>query len=294
MKNLRAALEASGFSCDERTLLFRLKKGIGKTFERNKENLQKARTSFWKIDDSKLHTGKNQTVVLVLDSDDDTSQVQVYAGVYKAKRQGVEGKTLFTEQPFKWIVDAPSAGITAYVGKSPNSGVIYPFTATSKAKQSSSFQKIKQIVKPTRELTVKDDSDIQSLQLAQTRTMRQRHNDMTNRLIALWPKIEVGVNKNALYDALIKDFNGKGDDLMVEVKSESEIAHIRMAIGQLYSYWNAAFDELNPNLAILLPSRPDMGTLKLLKWLKIGILWFADDQLQTLDSRLKRVANLVK
>lgn len=294
MKNLRAALEASGFTCDERTLLFRLTKEDRKTFERNKKALQKARTNFWNIDDSKLHSGKSQTVVLVLDSEDDTSQVNVYAGVYKAKRQGEKGKTLITQEPFKWIDDAPATGITGYVGKAPNSGVIYPFLATSKAKKSSSLQKTKQLIKPARELTEKDVFDIQSLQRAQTRTMRQRHNDMTNQLIALWPKIEVGVNKNALYDALLKDFNGKGDDLMVEVKSETEIANIRMAIGQLYSYWHAAFDELNPNLAILLPSRPDTGTLKLLKWLKIGILWFADDQLQTVDPRLKRVATLVR
>jgi len=39
-----------------------------------------------------------------------------------------------------------------------------------------------------------------------------------------------------VFDVLVNDFDPKGADLLVEVKSSVEMAHVRMAVGQLFDY----------------------------------------------------------
>ena len=90
-----------------------------------------------------------------------------------------------------------------------------------------------------------------------------------------------GSSKAAMFDVLVKNFDSKGADLLVEVKSSIEAAHIRMAVGQLFDYWFYINGNTDPRVAILLPSTPDDATKKLLQWLEIGLMWFSGERLAT-------------
>jgi hypothetical protein len=59
-----------------------------------------------------------------------------------------------------------------------------------------------------------------------------------------------------------------------------------MAIGQLYDYWFTINGDVEPHLAILIPSKPDEDIIKLLEWLGIGILWFSEEKLEACCDRL--------
>jgi hypothetical protein len=141
--------------------------------------------------------------------------------------------------------------------------------------------------KPTetgRELPLKDESDIESLQKARSRVNKRKHNKMTNDLRAALSaySLSEGADKSIMYDVMIENYNGEKDDLLIEVKSSTESAHIRMAVGQLYDYWfllNGGVDP--PHLAVLLPSEPNEEIQKMLKWLDVGLLWFSGGKLAT-------------
>jgi hypothetical protein len=145
--------------------------------------------------------------------------------------------------------------------------------------------------KPTEgsELPLKDESDIQSLQKARTVINRRIHNQLTNKLktyLSGYTLLE-GSSKAAMFDVLVKDFDHKGADLLVEVKSSDEMANIRMAVGQLFDYWFSVIGRAKPRVAVLLPSMPDDDTKTFLEWLRIGLLWFSDEKLATCSDWLK-------
>jgi hypothetical protein len=136
-------------------------------------------------------------------------------------------------------------------------------------------------------LPVKDESDIESLQQARTVVSRRLHNGLTNKFknyLFDYTLLE-GCDKAAQFDVMVKNYNGSRCDLLVEAKSSIEVAHVRMAVGQLYSYWfhlkNGMEKSLDPHLAVLLPCEPDDEIKGLLDWLKIGVLWFTGDALET-------------
>lgn len=144
--------------------------------------------------------------------------------------------------------------------------------------------------KPTEgnELLLKDESDIESLQEARKVVYKRLHNKLTNDLtnsLSEYTLLE-GSNKLALFDVLVKKYDGE-NDLLIEVKSATEPAHIRMAIGQLYAYWHQVMGEKEPHLAILLPSMPDTDIINLLEWREIGILWYAGEKLATCSEWLE-------
>jgi hypothetical protein len=75
---------------------------------------------------------------------------------------------------------------------------------------------------------------------------------------------------------------------LVELKSSAEMAHIRMAVGQLFDYWFCINGKTEPCVVIMLPSVPDDdATQKLLEWLEIGLLWFSGEKLATCSDWLK-------
>ena len=138
------------------------------------------------------------------------------------------------------------------------------------------------------ELPLKDESDIQSLQRERTVVNRRIHNKLTNKLktcLSDYTLLE-GASKPAMFDVLVKDFDRKGADLLIEVKSSVEAAHIRMAIGQLFDYWFRINGNAEPRMAILVPSTPDDATKKLLQWLEIGLLWFSGEKLTSCSNWL--------
>jgi hypothetical protein len=144
--------------------------------------------------------------------------------------------------------------------------------------------------KPTQSnnLPLKDESDVKSLQTARSITNKRIHNKLTNKLkvwLSDYTLLE-GANKAALFDVLVKNYDGKNADLLIEVKSSIEPAHIRMAIGQLFDYWFRVKRDHERNVAILLPSAPTTDVQELLDALNIGVLWFSEDTLYSSTRRL--------
>lgn len=142
-----------------------------------------------------------------------------------------------------------------------------------------------------KELSVKDESDLEALNKSGSSMRRQKHNVLTNKLIALFKNhyILYEGKAPAQYDVVIQNYNVKGD-LLVEVKSSVEMADVRMAIGQLYSYSFALkADKKYKNLClcVLLPEKPAKEIIDLLEWLSIGLLWFSGENLGTSSDWLK-------
>ena len=114
---------------------------------------------------------------------------------------------------------------------------------------------------------------------------------MTNTLRKQWAKYTLieGSSKAALFDVLIQNFDKQKNELMVEVKSSIEPAHVRMAIGQLCDYWFTTNGESERKVAIVLPQSPYPETHDLLRWLGIGLLWFEGGALRTDDEWLTQL-----
>ncbi len=133
-------------------------------------------------------------------------------------------------------------------------------------------------------LPLKDEEDIRRLQQALDVAQRRVHNRMTNDLrvaLARWTLFE-GRLADCRYDVLVSDYDGAGNDLLLEVKSTTDSAQVRMAIGQVFNYWHRLSGPTDDcHTAIVLPERPDAATEELLLWLEIGLLWFEDRQLRT-------------
>jgi len=142
------------------------------------------------------------------------------------------------------------------------------------------------------ELPLKDESDIQALFEARTVTGKRIHNTLTNKLKLILHHYTLleGCANRARYDVMVQNYNQGKNNLMIEVKSSNEIAHIRMAIGQLYSYWHHIYQEkYTPHLAILLPGEPDDEIKALLSWQQIGLLWIEQDELSTCTDWLQHL-----
>lgn len=138
------------------------------------------------------------------------------------------------------------------------------------------------------DLRIKDEGDVEVLQKARILMHRRRHNELTNTLLKCLDShyLLEGIDGDALYDVLVKNYDGSDADLLIEAKSSVELAHIRMAIGQLFDYWFKIKGECKPHLAILLPERPDQLCVDMLKWLNIGVLWIEEGQLKTCTDSL--------
>lgn len=147
--------------------------------------------------------------------------------------------------------------------------------------------------KPTKgnKLPIKDEEDHCSLREALSVVQRRLHNKMTNTLRKHWAKYTLieGSSKAALFDVLIQNFDKQKNELMVEVKSSIEPAHVRMAIGQLCDYWFTTNGESERKVAIVLPQSPYPETHDLLRWLGIGLLWFEGGALRTDDEWLTQL-----
>lgn len=138
-------------------------------------------------------------------------------------------------------------------------------------------------------LPIKDESDIQALQKARSIVHRRVHNKLTNTVheaLASFGLLE-GCDSNAVFDVLVTDYNGAGDDLLIEAKSSIEPAHIRMAVGQLFDYWFKSKGAEPPHLAILTPEKPGRPTIAMLEWMEIDILWIENGMLETCSENLK-------
>jgi|GEM_PF-843727 hypothetical protein len=140
-----------------------------------------------------------------------------------------------------------------------------------------------------RELPLKDETDLEILQTARTLISKRVHNQLTNKLKSYLTKYTLLEGRgDVMFDVLVKNYDKK-NDLLIEVKSSSEAAHIRMAIGQVFHYWFSLKGKTPHHLAILIPNEPDEEIKDLLKHLDIGILWFSEEELKTCTDWLEEL-----
>ena len=77
-----------------------------------------------------------------------------------------------------------------------------------------------------------------------------------------------------MFDALIQDYKGQERHLLIEVKSSTNIADVRLAVGQLLDYRRFVNKPDTTDLAVLLPEEPNAHVCELLKACDILLLWF--------------------
>jgi hypothetical protein len=142
-----------------------------------------------------------------------------------------------------------------------------------------------------KELPLKDETDVLVIQKSNTIKYRRIHNELTNKLknsLKSYSLFE-GSEKDCMYDVLVNKFD-KQHDLMIEVKSSNDIPNIRMAIGQLLNYWFKLYGNLEERyLAVLLPIQPSEDIINFFNTLKIGLLWFDNNNLKTNDDWLNHL-----
>ena len=184
--------------------------------------------------------------------------------------------------------------LRAIVGLFPMSGK--PATKALLTKKETSKGKL---------LSIKDEADIKSIAKSSSATQRQEHNKMTNAFSDVFSgsnQLLFEGTSDCMYDILMCDYDNKGNDLLIEVKSSVDSANIRMAVGQLYHYWFGLKENVDePHCAILLPGKPAKKDMRFLAAMDIGLLWFRKDGvLVTLDKwladslHIKRTNELTK
>lgn len=141
-------------------------------------------------------------------------------------------------------------------------------------------------------LPLKDEGDIEVIQRAGSQSQRRKHNELTNALqsaLAEYTLVE-GTGADCMFDVLVKNYDDEENDLLIEAKSSTEVANIRMAVGQLFQYWFSLGGSLEePHLAVLVPECPVDEVLRFLNELEIGLLWFDGDQLMSNDHWLEHL-----
>jgi hypothetical protein len=138
------------------------------------------------------------------------------------------------------------------------------------------------MIRNPREIGIKSELASAAKIAAATVKIRKRHNMLTNRFL----KYVTGQYKiqEADFDLMLANWR-PGRHLLIEAKTASAgpggRAQLRQAIGQLFDY---RFTYLPPSsridLAVLLPSKPADGVIKLLASLKIKTLWFKGKRLE--------------
>jgi hypothetical protein len=131
-----------------------------------------------------------------------------------------------------------------------------------------------------------DESERLAVKKSGTLQYRQLHNKMTNALKRKFVlKPDRGRSDNR-YDVRLRNYDGVGRDLLIEVKPEPDKGSLRIAIGQLYDYRRFLDNSLGTDLAVLTIGKPEQSYVDLLLVdLGITVLWFEDESCQVLRGR---------
>ena len=139
-------------------------------------------------------------------------------------------------------------------------------------------------------LKIKDERDVTVIARAQEATRKQLHNRMTNWFRKLYEgtyALTEGAKGAAMFDIEVQAFNRK-HRLLIEVKSSSDEADVRMAIGQLLAYsYHLGRSEYDCQ-AIMLPGRPTDAIRGLIDHLEMGLIWIEDGMLETKTKWLEK------
>lgn len=139
------------------------------------------------------------------------------------------------------------------------------------------------------ELPYLDEAERLATGKSQTIRYRNRHNKMTDGLKDLFSMHELkqGNLSNCRYDVLIKDYDNKGRDLLVEAKPDPDRGAIRIAVGQVLDYRRHLPNCLATDLAIMTIGRPSKSYVDFLLDLQISILWFSDEKCSDMEGEGK-------
>ncbi|AKI99118.1 Hypothetical protein AA314_00745 [Archangium gephyra] len=88
--------------------------------------------------------------------------------------------------------------------------------------------------------------------------------------------MEEGRLQSCRFDALVRNHQ-TGRDLLIEVKSSTAIADIRLAVGQLLDYRRQLPKKETTHIAVLLPSEPGEHVRAFLNDVEARALWFTKD-----------------
>ena len=131
------------------------------------------------------------------------------------------------------------------------------------------------------DIPVKDEADVQGVAKGGAIQQRRIHNQMTNALRALAAQAGLRVTEStdpaAKHDALVHNYDGRGRDLLVEVKSSTDRGVVRLAVGQLLDYRRSVERPAATDLLVLLPEAPDADTVEYLHAANVRCSWFSKD-----------------
>ena len=131
-----------------------------------------------------------------------------------------------------------------------------------------------------------DESERLAIKESGTVQYRHRHNKITNALSGIFValKPEQGKMSNNRYDVLLRNYDGAGRDLLIEIKPDPDKGSLRIAIGQLYDYRRFLNNSAATDLAVLTICKPDQSYMDLLLVDRgITALWFEDESCQALN-----------
>jgi hypothetical protein len=131
-----------------------------------------------------------------------------------------------------------------------------------------------------------DESERLAVKESGTVQYRHRHNKITNALTGIFAalKPEQGRMSNNRYDVLLRNYDGAGRDLLIEIKPDPDKGSLRIAIGRLYDYRRFLNNSAATDLAVLTICKPDQSHMDLLLVDRgITVLWFEDESCQVLN-----------
>ena len=131
-----------------------------------------------------------------------------------------------------------------------------------------------------------DESERLAVKESGTVQYRHRHNKITNALTGIFAELnpERGRMSNNRYDVLLRNYDGAGRDLLIEIKPDPDKGSLRIAIGQLYDYRRFLNNNAATDLAVLTIGKPDQSYMDLLLVDRgITALWFVDESCQALN-----------
>lgn len=146
------------------------------------------------------------------------------------------------------------------------------------------------LIDKSKPLSIKDENDIEIIKQAITTECKRRHNQMTNLFknkFTTYVLEEGGSSKN-MFDILVRNYDSSGRDLLIEVKSSTNMPEIRMAVGQLLDYSRQLPSREKTDLAVLLPTKPNSNIKDFLDYCTIGMLWFSEGKIYTYTNLLKK------
>ena len=125
---------------------------------------------------------------------------------------------------------------------------------------------------------------------------RDRHDRMTNGLKDILNEFELkrGEQLNCRYDVLVKNYDARGRDLLIEAKPDADRGAIRIAIGQLFDYRRVLPHRAGTDLAFATILRPPQSYVDLLLDLQISVLWFNSEACTTMSGDGKAWASVQK